>query len=249
MNSGEIPLALRKINNGKFIFSGTIYMSKKDFKNLKMGIVEANFILIDKKDKSIWIERGFEEDRKFPLCRRKLKSYETIMLGVPKTIIEFGIEKFIGATIIEACTYHGTYGEGGPGFFGLSCDTKQGIFYLIFTVWCSGEYSMIDDRVIECHPKYNNQYNPWYLWDDSGIITDIGNILSGTVVKNIELLDSECRIILQFNDDTEHKMFFYKYNEKLSPMGGIEQPRKEAFTTGVIADYLLVTYKGTHLQV
>jgi len=41
------------------------------------------------------------------------------MLGIPSKIEEFGIEKLKNSRITDVSTLCGTYGMGGPGFFGL----------------------------------------------------------------------------------------------------------------------------------
>lgn len=64
--------------------------------------MEANFIWIDNNQKSLWLKRGFEEQRDYPIFLCELKDNETVMLGIPKTIIEFGISNFINAKVLKA---------------------------------------------------------------------------------------------------------------------------------------------------
>lgn len=190
------------------------FIKKRNLKNLEMGLVKANFVCIHKKQKSLWVERGFEEQRNYPIFLHKLKRDETVMLGIPKTIIEFGINNFVNAKVLEASTCFGTYGMGGPGFFGLLCDTKQGHFELTLTIWGSGQYVMMDGRVIECHPVYIEQYNPWIQRTDK----ELNSILIGAVINSIELSAAECKMILKFIDNTEHEIVIYRYNKNLPPM-------------------------------
>ncbi|MNJ48943.1 hypothetical protein D3C77_441540 [compost metagenome] len=72
----------------------------------------------------------------------------------------------------------------------------------------------MDQRVVECHPNYDDEYNLW----------------------------------IKDKDDTEHELVIYNNNEKLPRMGNGE-PRKDAFESGVMTDYLLVTYEDTGLHV
>jgi len=219
-------------------------MSKRNLEDLKMGLVEANFVCIDKRDKSLWLERGFAENRDYPIFLNELEDDETVMLGIPETIDGFGTDNLVDAKIIDVSTCLGTYGMGGPGFFGLSCDTAKGAFWLTFTVWGSGQYAVLDDRVIECHPQYNDQYNPWWSRNRD----ECKSIVIGAVIKQVELFDTECRIVIEAEDGGRHQVMIYKYSEKLPPMGN-GKPRKAAFESGIITDYLLVTYEGTVLQV
>lgn len=219
-------------------------MKNRNLEDLEMGLVEANFICIDKNQKSLWEERGFEEQRDFPIFLSQLEDNETVMLGIPKTIIEFGLNNLIYAKVLEASTCLGTYGMGGPGFFGLLCDTKKGPFWLTLAIWCSGQYVMMDGRVIECHSDYSRQYNPWLNKEDD----NLNSILAGSVINNINLSADECKIGLTFIDNSDHEIVIYRFSTHLPPMGN-GSPRKPAFETGSLPDYLLVTYEGTVLQV
>lgn len=209
-----------------------------------MGLVEANFVCIEKKDKQMWLERGFEEQRDFPIFFGDLEEEETVMLGVPKTITAFGTALFIEAQVVEVSTRLGTYGMGGPGFFGLLCQTLQGTFWLTMTVWSSGEYVMLDGRVIECPSQYEAQYHPWQIGDDE----EINVLLKDATIKGIDLSDTECRINFECRNGMQHEAVIYQYHDQLPPMGDGE-PRKRAFTTGTLSDCLLVTYEDTVLLV
>lgn len=209
-----------------------------------MGFVEANFVIIKKHEKTLWVERGFEEQREYPIFLYELEDDETVMLGVPETINDFGVSSFVGSKVLEVSNCLGTYGMGGPGFFGLLCDTIQGNFWLTFTVWYSGEYIMMDGRVMKCHSVYNGQYTPWICKTDH----ELNSILSQAMISDIDLSDSECKMSLRFIDGTDHKIVIYRYSEKLPPMGN-GNSRKPAFEEGSLSDYLLVTYENTVLQV
>jgi hypothetical protein len=217
---------------------------KRNLEELNMGLVEANFVCIHKSEKAIWLGRGFEEQRDFPIFLGELNDDETVMLGIPRTISDFGASNFEGAKVLKISTSLGTYGMGGPGFFGLLCGTKQGHFWLTFTVWGSGQYVMMDKRVIECHSAYSEQYSPWRNKGDD----ELNFIFAESVITNINLSAEECKINLTFIDGTNHEMIMYKYNKNLPPMGN-GKPRKPAFEEGTLLDYLLVTYEYTVLQV
>ena len=92
---------------------------KHPFLNLNMGLVKENFVIAKKDDKNFWEARGFKKIRKYPIFRYKPNSSEIIMLGVPLSIEAFGNEVLKNSHIVDVCTYCGTYGMGGPGFFGL----------------------------------------------------------------------------------------------------------------------------------
>jgi len=228
---------------------------KRNLEELNMGMVKANFIDISVFQKRKWIKREFAEYKKcnyMAYWNRLIPIYnpfKTVMLGEPKTITGFGADNFIDSKILGASTFHGTYGMGGAGFFGLLCDTKKGQFNLIYTIWASSEYVLLDGRVIECHPNYINQYNPWEAHGEIKYkISGKNSVLKDAVITGIELSKQECKMTLNFKDGSMHKMIFYNYSDKLPPHGSGEK-RKKAFETGNLPDYLLVTYKETELYV
>lgn len=234
-----------RVKKRVFLTLGVTNLHKKrNLMELDMGFVEANFVIIEKNEKTLWVTRGFEEQREYPIFLYELEDDETVMLGIPKTIHDFGVSNFIGSKVLKVSTRLGTYGMGGPGFFGLLCDTMRGHFWLTFTVWDSSEYIMMDDRVIECHPDYNRAYTPWKCKTDN----ELNSILSEAIISIIDLSDSECKMSLRFTDGTDHEIVIYRYSEKLPPMGNGDS-RKPAFEEGNLSDYLLITYEGTVLQV
>jgi hypothetical protein len=60
-------------------------------------------------------------------------------------------------TITEWSSNLGTYGMGGPGFFGikLAGDAFQQDSWLILTIWSAGEWLLLDQHWLQASPKYD----------------------------------------------------------------------------------------------
>jgi hypothetical protein len=56
-----------------------------------------------------------------------------------------GPEKVVGRTVDQIDTHVGTYGTGGPGFFGL----RLGEEWLVISIWGASEWITVDGRLVE----------------------------------------------------------------------------------------------------
>lgn len=222
---------------------------KHKFLNLNLGLVKENFVIVKKESKKVWEDRGFKKIRKYPIFHYKPNPAEIVMLGVPLNIEQFGVENFSGSHILDVSTCCGTYGMGGPGFFGLKIQGEYGTRWVTYCIWAAGEHILFDERILECHPNYSEQYKPLVSFYDytksldalKGQLTDM--TIKEMVVSNdafeIELIDSKLET---------HLIQSYKFSDKFPEQGGTGEKRK-SYETGEMKDYLLVTYHETHLIV
>lgn len=224
-------------------------MFKHKFLNLNLGLVKENFVILKKENKKIWEDRGFKKIRKYPIFHYKPNSAEIIMLGVPLNIEQFGAEKFNDSQILDVCTCCGTYGMGGPGFFGLKLQGNYGTRWLTYCIWAAGEHILFDDRILECHPNHSEQYKPLISFDDySNSLNVLKERLRNMIIKEILITDEAFEIRLVDNKYETHTIQSYKFSDKFPEQGGTEQKRN-SFESGEMKDYLLVTYDETHLMV
>jgi hypothetical protein len=80
-------------------------------------------------------------------------------------------EKIVGRTVEEVCTNVGTYGMGGPGFFGL----RLGGEWLVVAIWDAASWIEADGRIVEDgFWDTNGRPRPW--------ITDEGDELTARLV-------------------------------------------------------------------
>jgi hypothetical protein len=212
--------------------------------NLQMGLVEANFAVIDNAEKPTWIERGFTECREFPIFLNELDEDKTVMLGVPRTIDEFGTDELLNARILDVSTHLGTYGMGGPGFFGILCEARPDPVWLNVALWGAESYVLLDGRVIGCHSDYYPQYHPWTEKSHD----ELFRVFKNAVITAIDLTVRDCALRFVSADRMKHECVICRFSDKLPPQGNGE-PRKPAFEDGKMSDYLLVTYVDTVLQV
>lgn len=219
------------------------------FLNLNIGLVKENFAVVKKSDKKLWESRGFKKIRKYPIFRYNPNSAEIIMLGVPLSFDEFGYERLKNSYIVDVSTCCGTYGMGGPGFFGLKLQGEYGIRWLTYCIWSAGEHILFVDRVLECHPNYAEKYAPLMAFDDySNSLSRFKQTLSDMTVKAVEISEESIEITLVDSRDKLHSIKSYKSSDKFPEQGGTGKKRN-SFENGKMSDYWLVTYDKTHLKV
>lgn len=219
------------------------------FLNLNIGLVKENFTVIKSSDKLFWEQRGFKKIDEYPIFRYKPNPSEFIMLGVPLNIEEFGLETLKNSKVVEICTCRGTYGMGGPGFFGIKLQGEYGIRWLTYCIWCAGEHILFDGNVIQCHPKYEKKYTPIITINDySNRMNKFNEFLSDMTIKDVVVLKESIEILLVDSCEMIHTIKSYKYSDKFPEEGGTGK-KSNSFDTGEMKDYWLVTYDKTYLKV
>lgn len=222
---------------------------KHKFLKLNLGLVKENFTIVKKEDRELWEKRGFKIIKKYPIFHYKPNSSEVIMLGVPLNIEQFGIEKFNGSKVVDFSNACGTYGMGGPGFFGLKLHGEYGTRWLIYCIWFASEHILYDDRILECHPNYSEKYNPVVSFDNHKSDFDaLKEQLVNMTVEEVLLSKDSFEVKLVDSASQCHTIRSYKFSDKFPEQAGAEQKRN-SFDVGEMKDYLLVTYDGTNLKV
>ena len=212
------------------------------YHSLDMGLVKQCSRIIPKSELQEWTDKGWIEDRDFEDFNYYPEDDETMLLSKPPTLAETGPDILLNRTILDFSFNQGTYGMGGPGFFGLLIDRDGSREYLTYTVWASGQYVLMDGRVLECHLNHNESYHPWFSdWsgeNDENRWDDLSGVLKGSVIISSELTDTELHLDIASHGNT-HRMTFYRYHADLPPQGdgGL---RKPAFEEGKIGSYLIL---------
>ncbi|WP_141692368.1 hypothetical protein [Paenibacillus pectinilyticus] len=204
-----------------------------------MGLIKEYSMIIRRSELKQWVSIGWAEDMFYRDFNYAPVKDEAIILGKPVTLADIEIAKLIGTRITNYCNYLGTYGMGGPGFFGLLIDRDGVKEYLTYAVWASGQYIMMDDRVFECHLTYNLQFQPWISqWsDEKDQWDDLSEILKESIIVGVDLTDSQLNIEI-VSKEVKHIISFYKFNKELPPHGNGEA-RKHAFEEGNISNYIV----------
>lgn len=226
-------------------------VKQQPFENLNIGLIEQYSMIIKKKDLEYWLIKGWVESPKFTHFHYAPEKDETVVLGKPKTINEVGAKMIVGHKIIKYCQCLGSYGMGGPGFFGLLLENTEGNReYLVYAVWASGEYILLDGRVVLSHAKYNKQFHPWVSkWanPDTEDWDDLSPLIEGAIIEKTELFED--KLIIKINKSNSlHSFEFYRYDDRLPPHGS-GKDRGNAFDEGVIGDYIVFQQEGAVLHV
>ncbi|WP_379163188.1 hypothetical protein [Paenibacillus sp. sgz5001063] len=216
-----------------------------------MSLIKEYLMIVPEEELAEWTNKGWVEDKSFTDFEYYAEAGETVLLGKPATLLDIEPDSLVGKTILDFSSHLGSYGMGGPGFFGLLMERDGAREYLVYTVWASGEYITIDDRVIECHINYNEAYHPWISqWageSEKNQWDDLSGILKGSVITGVSLTEDELRIEITSNA-AAHSITFNKYKDTLPPHGNGE-PRKPAFAEGVIGTSIVFCHEYAVLHV
>ncbi len=121
----------------------------------------------------------------------------------PKSIHETGIDRVLNRPILSWCDHCGTYGMGGPGFFGLelASNSVHHSEFLVLTLWGADEWLRLNGRWLAAHPKYYRMCRPMFSslpptfgvyekWDE------VTPCLLGSSITQFNLNDYSCEMRL-----------------------------------------------------
>jgi hypothetical protein len=219
---------------------------KPDPDDLKMGLIRRYAIIVPQEEVATWVEKGWKEEPAFRVSFHPLPQGIMAVFGKPKTILEVGTDEIIGRYVTDYSAYYGSSSMGaGPGFLGFTLSEKPDVegssFVLVYAVGRSGEYTLLDNRIIQCHPIYYNTFHPWisdYGDEDIPNWDDLHDVIVGSVITAVLLEADRCVITLN-KSGVQHGLEYVKNDSRLAPFGN-GQPRKDAVTSGTIGDYLIV---------
>lgn len=105
-----------------------------------------------------WLIKGWVELPAYRDFHYGVKKDQTVILGKPTTLRDVDVDLLIGKEIIAYNSYYGSYGMGGPGFLGFVFEDSHDI--LVYAVWGSAQYTLVDGRILACHPRHYQEFNP-----------------------------------------------------------------------------------------
>lgn len=216
-----------------------------------MGLIEKYSMIIPAAEREAWEAKGWTEESTFRDFHYEAEEGEAMMTARPQTMTEMDKDALLGSRVEGYSTHLGTYGMGGPGFFGLLLE-KEGVRqYLVYAVWASGQYILLDGRVIECHLRHNQSHRPWISsWagePDEEQWDELTAKVTGSQVTAVHLTGDQLQLELT-QGNVQHQFVFHRYHTDLPPMGN-GQPRKPAFEDGVIGDYIVLSEEHAVLHV
>lgn len=112
----------------------------------------------------------------------------------PRRIADVPKEDYCGSVVIDTCTNLGSYGQGGPGFFGLKCEKGSGSFWIVFTLWGAVDWLTLDGKLME-HGDHETT-RPARAPANAP-----ASILGGTI-QSVDFMDDRALIALRCADST-----------------------------------------------
>ncbi|OQP44648.1 hypothetical protein A4H97_09795 [Niastella yeongjuensis] len=221
-------------------------MKKHEYLDLKMGIIDQYSMVIKRNDLGNWKNLGWltytevglpEGDEEADLVYGEMDEDETLIFNKPILLRDTPVHQVIGLKVKDVVTYLGTYGMGGPGFFGLLLSNAE---FLTYAVWGAGNYVIINDRVVECSTDLYKKTRPWMsnfggneTWDD------LTTYISGSVIENITLTTDACTLSLNKSGE-RIEVNFVKNDIRLPRRAG---RKRNAYKKGVISDYIVFQHE------
>lgn len=174
-------------------------MKTKDYLDLKMGIIEQYSKVIKKDQEKTLKQFGWknykeinlpEGDEEAFLIYGDINEDETLVFNIPKILTSS--RQLIERKITGFSCNLGTYGMGGPGFFGLLLDDEE---YLIYATWNASKYVFINDKVVESDLNSATPSNTWYSNTEDKVWDYLSKILKGSHIIECTYAHDECLII------------------------------------------------------
>lgn len=113
---------------------------------------------------------------------------------IPKLSTKGGPKRVIGRTILESCPFLGSYGMGGPGFFGFKLEAKGQYKeeWLVLTMWSADSWLLLNGLWLSCHPDFRKTHlDRCYFKKYSSFFDDqskqINDVFYGFVIKSFKI--------------------------------------------------------------
>jgi hypothetical protein len=162
---------------------------------------------------------------------------------LPLLVKKGGVKRVIGRKILETCRYLGSYGMGGPGFFGFKLEKKDRYpeEWIVLTIWGADEWLLLDGKWLDCHSDHFSAEKCYFTENKSRFseaADQVSEVFDGLTIADFKLYNKSFMMILQ--DETRiHKLEFPSDLTRLSPHGDGD-PRKwfnEKLSSGLIVSF------------
>ncbi len=146
----------------------------------------------------------------------------------PQTLTQLGVDRVVGRRIIGWKGCHGSYGMGGPGFFGVELEAmaQWPCEHLVLTLWGAPQWLLLDGRWIEAHPNQYHIQRPLssnfgrnMTWDE------VTPPLAGGTIERFELHDDSCQLVVR-GPGGQHVIELPQDTSRLPVHGGSLDPRR-----------------------
>jgi hypothetical protein len=86
----------------------------------------------------------------------------------PRRVADLPQEVWQDCLIVDSSSYLGSYGMGGPGFFGLKCRKGLRSFWIVFVLWGAAEWLTLDGKLLKSGLTESERE----LYEDRGVIAE-----------------------------------------------------------------------------
>jgi hypothetical protein len=146
-----------------------------------------------------------DPEQPIPLEEQKLGPSGVLMPFKP-TPLDF--KALLDRPVDEVTTIVGTYGMGGPGFFGL----RLGEEWLVISIWGASDWILVDGRLVrDSYYERNGRDTPWIHEQENGLMP----YLIGATITMLEIQKHNLTIcfsngaVLEI-DDTPERRFIHE---------------------------------------
>ncbi|MDM1298327.1 hypothetical protein HXZ94_07405 [Empedobacter falsenii] len=122
-------------------------MKPHEFINLPISEIEQYSMIVPLTDLEVWKQKGWKtyqeiglpegDEDAWMLYGEFNKETDILIFNKPESISEVNPARLIGRKITTIKDHVGTYGMGGPGYFGILLDDDE---YLVYAVWFADRY-------------------------------------------------------------------------------------------------------------
>lgn len=226
-------------------------LNKNHSRGLNMSVntddlLITNFVYALQDETNVWKSLGFKENKNFASYLWDYPNEYIIMTREPVKLIEYGKERLIGGEIVDVCPFLGTYGMGGPGYFGFKIKMQNEIVWLVVCILGAEAYMLLDDRVFYAETRYKDVFNPWYFTLEKFNKSFKKKLLK---YKIVDFSFHNEHMTLHVEKDSIRRLIELCNNDERLSLMSDGSGRKNAFDAGNISDFLMVIYDGTNIFV
>ena len=156
----------------------------------------------------------------------------------PRRIADLPDDTYCGCIVDETCSGLGSYGQGGPGFFGLKCRKGSESFWLVFTLWGAVEWLTLDGNLIERGPGGHDGKSR----ADRAMISAAA--LHGGSIQSVEFTDDRATIRIR-GADSNHVLELRRDGSTVPPWRG--SGKKKTFGAGEFLEDAIVISRRANL--
>ena len=145
----------------------------------------------------------------------------------PIRLRDAGMERCLGREVLEWSANRGSYGMGGPGFFGLRLKSngKYPEEWFTLTLWGAADWLLLNDRWVSAHPRYYHIQEPLYsnfgedqTWDE------VTTLIEGALLEEMEV-DSDHFVLTLCKGSVRVCLQLPQHTDRLPRFGGTDRAR------------------------